>query len=190
MTDEAEGNAGLLARINKLGADKASRADQLAAARGQLEALTSRAGLVDAMELAVRDLQGKLTVANDHATRTDALLGAGVTDASAREFLAYQYGKTSPDDRPEFGAWLSDQREGAEGFTAHIFGAHQTTTTAPDPARPAGTAAPEPAPQIRTDGGSVQPVPNGGRMSWQQMLDPSTPYAAVMAEWTAGKGTG
>ena len=177
MPDENNGSSGLQARINTLGAAKADLTAQLATANEQLAQLTTRAGRVDELDAQLASVRGELATATKRGEHTEAMIGAGVTDRAARDFLMFQH--QSSGNGAEFGEWLSNQQANASGFTATIFGQQAQAGPAPPrapetpklPAQPA-----KPTTRIDTERGSVNRAGGTGRFTAEHFADPNQPW--------------
>lgn len=193
MSSESESaQSGLQARLRQLVEQKSAanaRIVELETRAAELEAQASR---VDQLTAQVDQLGADLETARSRAARQEALIGAGVLDGSAREFLSYRYAQLSTEGRPDFSAWLDDQRAAADGgLLAHIFGAatpSADSSPASTPEPPAAPSTDRTQPPSRqesiTDRGVVASPPNGGSLTWEQILSPSTPWDQVRGGWT------
>ncbi len=163
--------AGLKNRIRELGKQKSELVSELRQVKAELGEAQTKASTADTLATQLDKANADLASARQSAEWTDAMLDAGVTDSSGRDYLSYQYGKLG-DDRPEFSKWLEGRRENAKGFEAQLFGA-------PDPAasnEPPSPEPPAPASEQRrgaTTGGAHNGTSQG--LTWQQILDPNTP---------------
>ena len=180
-------NSGLQQRIKKLGKDKREALARVAELEAAARETAERLAGYDALASRVASLEGDLVAAQQASKTTEALVGAGVTDARARRFLAYEYGQIEG-ERPEFGAWLETQRADS-GFGGVLFG--QASATAPAPA-PAATPAPaesvEPVPaKVSTENGSRAHQASTG-LSYEQYMDPSVSLADLNADFRARQG--
>ena len=176
-------NSGLQQRIKKLGKDKRDALARVAELEAAAQQNAERLAGYDALASRVASLEGDLVAAQQASKTTEALVGAGGTDARARRFLAHEYGQLEG-DRPEFGEWLEGQRSDS-GFGAVLFG--QTSAAAPT----AAAAAPEsvgPVPaKVSTENGSRAHQATTG-LSAAQYLDPNVSLADLNADFKARRG--
>ena len=177
MPDENNGASGLQARINTLGAAKADLTAKLGAANEQIAQLTTKAARVDDLEAQLATARGELAAATKRGEHTEAMIGAGVTDRAARDFLMFQH--QSSGNGAEFGDWLAAQQANASGFTATIFG-QQAQPPAPSPRAPETPKLPaqpgKPTTRIDTERGSVNRAGGSGRFTAEHFADPNQPW--------------
>ena len=188
-TGEAGDSAGMQQRIKQLSAKQKEAHEMIATLQAELAA-SKKAGEGLADITAERDqLRSDLASAQSAAVRSDALAAAGVSDSDSREWLGWRYDRLAPEDRPEFGAWLSELAENPTGMDKQIF--RSTAQAAPESAgtsNPAPEPKPEPKPApggVNTESGNAQPVLNGGRRTAAQLRDPNLSWTQVLEEWRA-----
>lgn len=136
-----------------------------------------------ATETRVTELSERLAAveaAAESARIEAAAARAGVTDPEAVEIARERYGRAPAEGRPDFGAWLSAQREaGAKWLSGYV--APVVPPGAP-PAAPPGPSLPPARP-----GGVSAPAPQTGQLSLGQlaqlaMTDPAAYRAAKAAQ--------
>ena len=184
----AEESNGLQSRINKLGAKNAELQKSLSDAEAANAKLRTELKAGEALRGELAEAQAKLATANQRSSNTEALISAGVTDRSARDFLMFQFGAS---DSTDFQPWLDEQRANASGFVKQIFGG-AATTSAPQPSAPQPSA-PQPQLQagaVNTENGSINSVNGGSINSAADWLNANNSWADLQKQIANGRRRG
>ena len=179
----SEESNGLQSRINKLGAKNAELQKALSDAEAANAKLRTDLKAGESLRGELAEAQAKLATANRRRDNTEALISAGVTDRSARDFLMFQFGAS---DSTEFEPWLDEQRANASGFVRQIFGG-PAPTSAPQP------SAPQPQMQagaVNTENGSINSVNGGSINSAADWLNSNNSWADLKKQIANGRRRG
>ena len=158
---------GVERRISKLTTQKRDALDQLTELKARFAESEKRATVAESLAVRVQELESSMNRQATKHTRAMALVDAGVHDNDARDFLLHRYEKEGT-DAPEFGSWLSGQRQTATGFLQDVF------TSA---ATPQATAPPEPEAEPAT--GRMPPALNRGAVQTPSAQDSLSPEAIL-----------
>lgn len=150
------------ARIQALAAQARDLRQQLAAVAPKLAEVTTITAERDALRATHEAAIAEWTAKETTWQTERAILGAGITDPEAADFVAHAYGKVTPDaegKKPALGEWLQNREALPRGVRAYLPEAAATAQTAASTATGAAAIATAAKAQPRVNAGATQAAP-------------------------------
>lgn len=132
-------------RIRALSAERAALQRQLDAVGPQLAAVTATQAELAAARREAQDLAAAHAQAVASWESERAILGAGITDPEAADFVSHAWSRLPVEGRPSLGEWLANRDALPRGVRVYLADPPGPPPAPPAPRANAGASAPPPA---------------------------------------------